>query len=53
MTKLGLSAFGAITIFGRVVAGTMEWIRRWQRHNERRHHEELQRLLAIARHDGH
>ena len=53
MTKLGLSAFGAITIFGLVVAGTMEWIRRWQRRNERLHHEELQRLLAIARHDGH
>jgi MFS transporter, LPLT family, lysophospholipid transporter len=53
MTKFGLSAFGAITIFGLVVAGTMEWIRRWQKRNERVHHEELQRLLAIARSDGH
>ncbi len=53
MTKFGLSAFGAITIFGLVVAGTMECIRRWQRLNERLHQEELQRLLAIARTDGH
>jgi MFS family permease len=53
MTKFGLSAFGAITIFGLVVAGTMESIRRWQRRNERLHKEELQRLLAIARSDGH
>jgi hypothetical protein len=53
MTKFGLSAFGAITIFGLVVAGTMEAIRRWQRSNERLHQKELQRLLAIARSDGH
>jgi hypothetical protein len=52
MTKLGLSAFGAITIFGLVVAGTMEWIRRWHARNERLHHEEVERLLSIARHDG-
>jgi len=53
MTKLGLSAFGAITIFGLVVAGTMELIRRWHLHNAVAHKDEVQRLLAIARKDGH
>jgi MFS family permease len=53
MTKLGLSAFGAITIFGLVVAGTMELIRRWHRRNCLHHREEVDRLLAIARSDTH
>jgi len=53
MTKFGLSAFGAITIFGLVVAGTMELIRRWHRHNTVQHRDELERLLAIARSDPH
>jgi LPLT family lysophospholipid transporter-like MFS transporter len=53
LTKFGLSAFGAITIFGLVVAGTMELIRRWHRHNQRVHADELERLLAIARSDRH
>jgi MFS family permease len=53
MTKLGLSAFGAITIFGLVVAGTMELIRRWHARNVVVHKDEVQRLLAIARTDGH
>jgi MFS transporter, LPLT family, lysophospholipid transporter len=53
MTKFGLSAFGAITIFGLVVAGTMEWIRRWHARNLREHRDEVERLLAIARTDGH
>ena len=53
MTKWGLSAFGAITIFGLVVAGTMELIRRWHRRNCRDHREEVDRLLAIARSDQH
>ncbi len=53
MTKLGLSAFGAITIFGLVVAGTMEVIRRWHARNVVVHKDEVQRLLAIARTDGH
>ena len=53
MTIVGLSAFGAITIFGLVVAGTMELIRRWHRHNCLRHREEIEHLLAIARSDGH
>jgi MFS family permease len=53
MTKFGLSAFGAITIFGLVVAGTMELIRRWHRRNLVRHRDEVEHLLAIARTDGH
>jgi hypothetical protein len=51
MTKLGLSAFGAITIFGLVVAGVMELIRRWHLRNTVRHKGEVDRLLAIARGD--
>jgi MFS transporter, LPLT family, lysophospholipid transporter len=53
MTKFGLSAFGAITIFGIVVAGTMELIRRWHVHNTVQHRDEVERLLAIARSDPH
>jgi MFS family permease len=51
MTKFGLSAFGAIAIFGAVVAGTMWWIGRWHRSNCIHHREEVNRLLAIARSD--
>ncbi len=53
MTKLGLSAFGAITIFGIVVAGTMWLIQRWHRNNCVTHRDEVDRLLAIARADPH
>ncbi|HET9823092.1 MAG TPA: lysophospholipid transporter LplT [Burkholderiaceae bacterium] len=53
LTKFGLSAFGAITIFGIVVAGTMELIRRWHRRNTIEHRDEVERLLAIARSDPH
>ncbi len=53
VTKLGLSAFAAITIFGLVVAGTMELIRRWHRRNTVVHRDEVERLLAIARTDAH
>jgi MFS family permease len=53
MTKFGLSAFGAITIFGLVVAGIMELIRRWHRRNLVNHRDEVARLLVIARTDGH
>ena len=51
MTKFGLSAFGAITIFGLLVAATMEIIRRWHRSNTVQHREEVERLLIIARSD--
>ena len=53
VTNLGLSAFGAITIFGLVVAGAMELIRRWHQRNLLRHRAEVEHLLAIARTDGH
>jgi len=53
MTKFGLSAFGAITVFGLVVAGTMELIRRWHQRNLVLHLDEVERLLAIARTDKH
>ena len=53
MTKLGLSAFIAIAVFGLVVAGVMELIRRWHRSNCVVHHDEVERLLAIARTDRH
>jgi len=53
MTKVGLSAFVSIAVFGLLVAGTMEMIRRWHRRNLAQHPEEVERLLAIARTDGH
>ena len=53
MTKLGLSAFTAIAVFGLVVAGTMALIRRWHQRNCVTHRDEVERLLAIARSDKH
>jgi hypothetical protein len=53
MTRLGATAFVAITVFGLLVAATMEIIRRWHRHNTAHHRTEVERLLAIARTDGH
>ncbi len=53
MTKLGLSAFTAIAVFGLVVAGVMELIRRWHLRNTLMHRDEVERLLAIARSDRH
>ena len=53
MTRLGMSAYGAITLFGLVVAATMWLIRRWHQRNTVEHREEVERLLAIARSDRH
>ena len=53
MTKFGMSAFGAITIFGLVVAATMWLILRWHRRNCIVDREEVEHLLAIARTDKH
>ena len=53
MTKVGLSTFTAITVFGLVVAGVMELIRRWHARNCVQSREEVERLLAIARTDAH
>ena len=52
-TKFGLSAFGAITVFGLVVAGIMILIGMWHRNNCRKHPQEITRLLDIARKDCH
>jgi MFS family permease len=53
MTRLGLSAFTAIAIFGAVVAGVMWLIGRWHARNCVEHRDEVERLLAIARSDRH
>ena len=50
-TKLGMSAYGAITCFGLLVAGIMWLIGRWHRHNCKQHAQEVERLLDIARND--
>lgn len=53
MTKFGLSAFAAITVFGLVVAGTMWVIGRWHATNTVRFKDEVDHLLALARSDKH
>src|SRR6202008_3540840 len=45
MTKLGLSAFTAIALFGTVVAGTMWLVLRWHQSNRIKYREELDHLL--------
>jgi MFS transporter, LPLT family, lysophospholipid transporter len=53
MTKFGLSAFAAITVFGLVVAGAMWVIGRWHSSNCVRFKDEVDHLLALARSDKH
>ena len=50
-TAMGMSAFGAITIFGVVVAGFMYIIQRWHKSNCIKHKEQVEHLLSIARGD--
>ena len=50
-TGMGLSAFGAITVFGLVVAGFMWLIKRWHERNCRDHADDIANLLEIARRD--
>ncbi len=50
-TGMGLSAFGAITVFGVVVAGFMWIIKRWHAHNCQVHAADIANLLEVARHD--
>ena len=50
-TGLGLSAFGAISAFGLVVAGFMWLIKRWHARNCIDDAEEVEHLLNIARDD--
>ncbi|HSV52255.1 MAG TPA: lysophospholipid transporter LplT [Burkholderiaceae bacterium] len=51
-TGLGLSAFGAISVFGLVVAGFMWVIKRWHQRNCIKDREEVEHLLDIARNDN-
>jgi MFS family permease len=53
MTRVGLSVFGSITIFGVFVALTSWMIRRWHQRNLVHHREEVEALLEIARCDDH
>ena len=48
---IGLSAFGAITVFGLLVAVVMMLIYQWYVRNLREDGPEVERLLAIARND--
>ena len=52
-TMWGLSAYGAITGFGLIVAFTMWLIGRWYLYNCRHHGGEVRKLLSIARNDHH
>ncbi|MDE2400083.1 MAG: lysophospholipid transporter LplT [Burkholderiales bacterium] len=53
LTKVGLSAYGAISAFGLAVAGAMAVVWLWHRRNTVKHRDELERLMAVARSDGH
>ena len=48
-TGAGLSAFGAIALFGSVVVGAMLLIQVWYRYNLRHHTAEVKQLMRIAR----
>jgi MFS transporter, LPLT family, lysophospholipid transporter len=52
-TAKGMSAFGAITAFGIVVACFMWLIQRWHKSNCVKYKEQLDHLLSIARSDTH
>ena len=45
----GLSIYVVIALFGLFVAGTMYLVKRWHALNQKRHPEEVERLLAFAR----
>ncbi len=52
-TMVGLSALGAITLFGLTVASVMTLVGFWHRSNMVKYSGEVNRLLEIARTDGH
>ncbi|MBI3380871.1 MAG: lysophospholipid transporter LplT [Aquabacterium sp.] len=52
-TSMGLSAFGAITVFGLVVASVMGLVGLWHRRNTIVYKAEVDQLMALARSDGH
>jgi MFS family permease len=51
-TGMGLSAFGAITAFGFVVASFMWLIKRWHERNMRDHSEVMAHLMDVAKNDN-
>jgi hypothetical protein len=53
MTRMGVSVYGAITVFGLFTAALSLMIRFWHRNNAVHHREEVEALLEIARHDNH
>ena len=52
-TAMGVSAFGAITAFGVLVAGFMWLIKIWHARNLVHYPDEVEHLLEIARNDNH
>ncbi|MBK8064908.1 MAG: lysophospholipid transporter LplT [Betaproteobacteria bacterium] len=50
---LGLSIGWVIILFGLFVAGTMTMVQIWFNANRRKHHKEIEALLAIARSETH
>jgi len=53
MTRFGMSAYTALTVFGTLVAATMFLIYRWHQRNLGTHKREVEKLLAIARAECH
>jgi len=51
--RLGLSVVTAVALFGLLVTATMALVYRWHRSNRRRHREEVDQLLALARSGSH
>jgi len=50
-THQGLPSFGAVILFGGIVAAVMAAIGLWYQHNLRRHGWQVRQLLALARKD--
>jgi LPLT family lysophospholipid transporter-like MFS transporter len=53
MTRVGMSVFGSITIFGLFTAIMSALILYWHKRNVKKHPEEVEALLEIARCDNH
>ena len=53
MLGVGLSIYWVIALFGLFVAGTMTVVKFWYMNNTRRHHDEIEALLEIARSEKH
>ena len=49
LLNVGVSIYTVVVLFGLFVAGTMTVVQVWYWGNRRRHHEEVERLLAFAR----